>query len=129
MATCTQCLNVFHLSLDHRTERLSDAEARCRTELAQFSDEISVRQNSCRVNANKLDKMLGELQHQYESAKAAIVEAHNAYLALLEKKRDQIFEELGDLHSKQVLLIRKLPIKLVSLVVVAYGGIEHNGSL
>ncbi|XP_046639554.1 brain tumor protein-like isoform X2 [Daphnia pulicaria] len=105
VATCTQCLNTFHLALEHRTERLTDAEARCRAELKQFSEEISVRQNSCRVNANKLEKMLGELQHQHDAAKSTISEVHEAYIALLEKKREQALEELEALHSKQELSI------------------------
>lgn len=96
-------MNTFHLALEHRTERLTDAEARCRAELTQFSEEISVRQNSCRINANKLEKMLGELQHQHDAAKATIAEVHQAYVALLEKKQEQALEELEALHSKQVL--------------------------
>lgn len=95
-------MNTFHVALDHRTERLADAEARCRAELAQFSDEIVARQNSCRIHANKLEKMLGELQRQHDTAKSAIAEVHQAYIALLEKKREQALEELGALHSKQV---------------------------
>lgn len=102
MATCSQCLNTFHVALDHRTERLTDAEARCRAELTQFSDEIVVRQNSCRINFNKLEKMLGELQRQHDSAKSTISEVHQAYIDLLEKKREQALEELEALHSKQV---------------------------
>ena len=102
VTTCPQCLNVFHSGLDHRTERLSDAEARCRAELSQFSEEISVRQNSCRINANKLEKMLGELQLQFEKASSTIAEVHNNYISMLEKRRDQAMEELGMLHSKQV---------------------------
>jgi len=105
VATCTQCLNVFHLALDHRTERLSDAEARCRCELAQFSEEINIRQNSCRVNAHKLEKMLGELQHQFDAATSNIAEIHQAYISMLEKKRDHVMEELAALHSKQELSI------------------------
>lgn len=88
--------------MEHRTERLTDAEARCRAELTQFSEEIGVRQNSCRINANKLEKMLGELQRQHDAAKTTIAEIHQTYIALLEKKRDQALEELGSLHSKQV---------------------------
>lgn len=95
-------MNTFHLALEHRTERLSDAEARCRAELTQFSEEISVRQNTCRINANKLEKMLGELQRQHDAAKSTIAEVHEAYLALLEKKRELALEDLEALHSKQV---------------------------
>lgn len=113
-------MNTFHLALEHRTERLADAEARCRAELAQFSDEIGIRQNSCRINANKLEKMLGELQQQHDAAKATIAEVHDAYIALLEKKREQVLEELGTLHSKQVLFfttsesLKSLPIDFVA---------------
>ena len=89
--------------MDHRTERLSDAEARCRSEFAQFSEEISIRQNSCRVNSHKLEKMLGELQHQFEAATANIAEIHQAFISMLEKKRDQVLEELAILHRKQVI--------------------------
>lgn len=102
VTSCTQCLNVFHLAMEHRTERLSDAEARCRAELAQYCEEIGVRKNSCRVCANKLDKMLGELEQQFETAKSNLAQIHETYVAMLEKKRDQVVEELGNLHSKQV---------------------------
>jgi len=105
VASCPQCLNVFHLALDHRTERLSDAETRCRSELAQFSEEISIRQNSCRVNSHKLEKTLGELQHQFDAATANIAEIHQAFISMLEKKRDHVMEELATLHSKQELSI------------------------
>lgn len=103
VTSCSQCWSVFHQALDHRTERLVEAEARCRAELTQFSQEIGVRQNTCRQGANKLDKMLCELQRQYESAKTSIAEAHTSYIALLDKRRDAALEELGNLHSKQVL--------------------------
>ena len=108
VASCPQCLNVFHLALDHRTERLSDAETRCRSELAQFSEEISIRQNSCRVNSHKLEKTLGELQHQFDAATANIAEIHQAFISMLEKKRDHVMEELATLHSKQVMSLSKI---------------------
>lgn len=46
--------------------------------------------------------MLGELQHQHDAAKSTISEVHEAYVALLETKREQMLKELEALHSKQV---------------------------
>ena len=93
------------MTFEHRTERLSDAESRSREELMHFSEQVSLRQNTCRINANKLDKMLGELESQYETSRQAVTEAHRACSALLDKKRDQVLEELSNLHAKQELSV------------------------
>ena len=100
---CAQCLKTHHVGLDHRTEHVNDAETRCREELAHFSQEMNARQINCRLNANRYEKMLGELQQQHDAARASVEQVHRQYLDLLEKKREQALEELATLHAKQVI--------------------------
>ena len=113
---CAQCLKTHHVGLDHRTEHVNDAETRCREELAHFSQEMNARQTNCRLNANRYEKMLGELQLQHDAARATVEQVHRQYLDLLEKKREQAMEELATLHAKQVIDDTHISVKTFILV-------------
>ena len=110
---CAQCLKTHHVGLDHRTEHVNDAETRCREELAHFSQEMNARQTNCRLNANRYEKMLGELQLQHDAARATVEQVHRQYLDLLEKKREQAMEELATLHAKQVIDHTHISVKKI----------------
>lgn len=108
VGACTECLTVDHKVGEHRCERIVDAEPNIRAELRNYIAEANARAATAGSASARLDDALGDLQRQRDEAENVINEAHRAYKAALDRRRDRALEELERLHKERELKVMDL---------------------
>lgn len=84
---------------------MSEAEDRQREELQSLMTESKSKVEFCEDASSHLANALSELEVQHDSARDLIQETFQSYKAVLEKCRDEVLEDLQQLHSKRELKI------------------------
>lgn len=102
---CNECVVIEHVAPEHQYERLVDAYERQRNELQNLVSESKAKVAFCEDATSTLQNTLGDLQAQHDNAQSLINETFQSYKALLEKRKDEILEELKALHSQRELRI------------------------
>uniref|UniRef100_A0A1B6H495 Uncharacterized protein n=1 Tax=Cuerna arida TaxID=1464854 RepID=A0A1B6H495_9HEMI len=105
---CNECVVVDHCAPDHHYERLSDAYERHKEHLQNLMGESKTKMAYCEDATNSLSNALAELQAQHDNAKGLINETFQSYKALLEKRKDDVLDELKELHSERELKIMEM---------------------
>ncbi|CAN8013064.1 unnamed protein product [Ixodes pacificus] len=102
---CNECTLGDHKQPDHRWERASEAGPGQRTELEARAAEGRSQVRACEDSVERMSEGLQELQTQRDTAKAQIQEAFEGFRAALERRQEQLLEELEKLHSEEELRI------------------------
>ncbi|KAJ8297904.1 hypothetical protein KUTeg_024435 [Tegillarca granosa] len=105
---CNECMMGDHKQPEHHYERISDVEEKIVEDLKGLVTECKSKVSLCEESSNSLQNALTELQMQRDNAKGLINETFQSYKAILEKKRDDLLQELESLHSSQELAIMDL---------------------
>uniref|UniRef100_A0A1B6L209 RING finger protein 207 n=1 Tax=Graphocephala atropunctata TaxID=36148 RepID=A0A1B6L209_9HEMI len=105
---CNECVVVDHCAPEHHYERLSDAYERHKEHLHSLMGESKTKMAYCEDATNSLNNALAELQAQHDNAKGLINETFQSYKAMLEKRKDDILDELKELHSERELKIMEM---------------------
>ncbi|KAK2163597.1 hypothetical protein NP493_1453g00037 [Ridgeia piscesae] len=105
---CGQCVLTDHSRPDHQYELLEDVEVRQSEELQNLVSESQSKLEFCEEASGNLGNALSELQMQRDNARGLIQETFQSYKAILEKKQEQLLEELEHIHSSQELAVMDL---------------------
>ncbi|OWF35593.1 brain tumor protein-like [Mizuhopecten yessoensis] len=100
---CNECLLADHKAPEHFSERITDIEGKFTDEIQNLITESKSKIKFCDEASSTLENALSELQMQRDNAKGLIHETFQSYKAMLEKRRDELFQEMEELHSKQEL--------------------------
>ncbi|XP_049521522.1 LOW QUALITY PROTEIN: B-box type zinc finger protein ncl-1-like [Dermacentor silvarum] len=102
---CNECTLGEHKPPDHECERASEAGAKQREEMKTLLTESKNHLQSFEESLELLQNGLTDLQQQRDTAKTAIQEAFEKFKSLLEKRQEELLEELEKLHSEEELHI------------------------
>jgi len=109
---CSECMLFMHKPPDHVCERVTDpaaltpgADKKYTEDLQALLSEAKNKVSVCNDTSEDRDAMLTELQQQKESARDLINETFHSYKAALEKRKDELLEELDSLHSSNELSV------------------------
>lgn len=102
---CIECTVGDHKQPAHRYERASRAGPDQRNELEARVSDARAQVCACEDSVEQMSDGLQELQNQRDTAKAQIQEAFDGYRAALERRQDQLLEELEKLHLEEELRI------------------------
>ncbi|KAL3880412.1 hypothetical protein ACJMK2_032652 [Sinanodonta woodiana] len=105
---CNDCMVGEHKPPEHQHERIVDVEGQQKDELKALIRESKAKIEYCDQITTSLQNGLMELQMQRDNAKGMIQETFQSYKAILEKRKDELLEELESYHSSQELLIMDL---------------------
>ncbi|XP_056010419.1 brain tumor protein-like isoform X3 [Ostrea edulis] len=107
-AVCGDCMKNFHKPPEHICENVTETERKLKEELSVLLTESKKKFVVCDEAHQTLESSLNDLQMQRDNAKGLIQETFQSYKAILEKKKDNMLEELEDLHLCQELAIMDL---------------------
>lgn len=108
VAICNDCIVGDHKPPEHRPERILDLEEAERDGFKSLITESKSKMATCEEATTTLQNALEELQGQRDNAKDLINETFQSYKAVLEKRKDEMLEEMETLHSNQELAIMEL---------------------
>ncbi|KAL1438255.1 hypothetical protein MTO96_048333 [Rhipicephalus appendiculatus] len=102
---CNECTLGEHKPPDHECERASEAGTKQREELTALLTESKNHLQSFEESLELLQNGLTDLQQQRDTAKTIIQETFEKYKSFLERRQEQLLEELENLHSEEELHI------------------------
>ncbi|XP_077519303.1 E3 ubiquitin-protein ligase meiotic P26 [Amblyomma americanum] len=102
---CNECTLGEHKPPEHECERATEAGAKQREELQALLTESRNHVQSFEESVEQLQNGLTDLQQQRDTAKTSIQETFEKYKSLLEKRQEELLEELEKLHSEEELHI------------------------
>lgn len=105
VAICNECTLGEHKAPEHECERASEAGSKQKEELQALLAESRGRAETFEESLEQLQNGLTDLQQQRDTAKTAIQETFEKYKSLLEKRQQELLEELETLHSEEELHI------------------------
>ncbi|KAK2170524.1 hypothetical protein LSH36_2g03012 [Paralvinella palmiformis] len=107
---CNECLVTTHKPPEHSHDRISedDKENDHVKELASLVNESKTKMNLCNEATSSLDGSLRDLQMQRDNARGLIQETFQSYKAVLEKRQNDLLEELEKIHSDKELHIMEI---------------------
>uniref|UniRef100_A0A8D8RDX7 Tripartite motif-containing protein 45 n=1 Tax=Cacopsylla melanoneura TaxID=428564 RepID=A0A8D8RDX7_9HEMI len=100
---CNTCRLTDHKA--HQTELSSDALIKQREELTNLVMESQGKIGQCEQLSNNSDELLSELECEHDNARGLIDETYQTYKNILEKCRDELVEQLEQVHKQRELKI------------------------
>lgn len=105
VAICNECTLGEHKPPEHECERASEAGTKQKEELQALLAESRGRVETFEESLEQLQNGLTDLQQQRDTAKTTIQDTFEKYKTLLEKRQQELLEELEKLHSEEELHI------------------------
>ncbi|XP_075234706.1 E3 ubiquitin-protein ligase meiotic P26 [Lycorma delicatula] len=102
---CNECIMGDHIAPEHHYERLSEAAEKQKVELRNLVAESKAKVSLCEDATNALQLALTDLQVQRDTASDLINETFQSYKALLEKRKEEVLEELKSIHDQRELKV------------------------
>lgn len=110
---CNECVKADHKPTSgHNCEGILDSEMRVRQELEKMLNDSKERIEILTKASSDLNSSLEDLANQRSTAKDLINESYQSYKAVLEKCRDNVLNELNELHHERELKIMDLTEKV-----------------
>ncbi|XP_064608306.1 brain tumor protein-like isoform X2 [Liolophura sinensis] len=102
---CSECVVEDHKPPSHQHERIVDLEPKQMEDLNNLISESKGKIKFCEDASRNLENALSDLQTHRDDAKALIQETFQSYKAIVEKRKDDLLQELEKIHSDRELAI------------------------
>jgi len=98
---CTECVVSSHQQPAHCYERLSEAEIKNIEELGSLIGKTKNKIEECQGDFQLLEQYSADLEDQKKQSKEAIEETYRLYANILEKRKNELINELDEKHSSK----------------------------